>query len=538
MVNYDTIVAMSNEPTEPDVLAAMASAQGDKLAVIDDRPGETARLMTYSEFNRYVNRIANGLLSIGIETDQKIMWLGQNSIEISAFSHAARKIGAVSVPLNYRLTDDESAYVIDNSDSVMIFADVAYAKMLERIRPRIGAVANVVLFASGSALDSDGRPIGVRPGQQAECDFLCSDEEPPPANAPGRVMIYTSGTTGHPKGAVRHPTGGATQRSGLVQLLGYRPDDIYLTCGPLYHSGPGGFAAMAFAMGNTVVLQHKFNPEDWLRLVDTYKCSSSFSAPTPIRMIVNLPEEVKARYDLTSMRVMVANAAPWPFALKEAYVEAFPPESLWEIYGSTEMGVNTVLAPADQMRKPGSCGLPAPEVEVALFDDDRRLVTEANVPGELFVRSASLFETYYKAHDRYQADDLDGWHTVGDIAYRDEDGYYFICDRKKDMIISGGMNIYPAEVEAALEQHPAVYEVAVIGVPSEDWGEAALAVVVLNPANGDGSLSAANLEEFARRHLAGYKIPRRFEFIDEIPKTGSNKILKRALRERFAEVRL
>ncbi len=518
-----------------DALAAMAAVQPGKLAIIDDRPGETPRQLTYAEFNSYVNRLANGLLHQSVEPDEKIMWLGQNSIEVSAFSHAARKIGAVSVPLNYRLTDDESVYVINNSDSTIVYADVAFAEMLERIRPRIDAVREVIIFGSGSALQDDGRPAGIRPGQTAEIDFLGSEEEPPNTAAPGRVMIYTSGTTGNPKGAVRHPTNRTSTSSGLVALIGYQPDDVYLTCGPLYHSGPGGFASMAFALGHTVVLQHKFDAEDWLRLVETYKCSSSFSAPTPVRMLVNLPDDVKARYDVSSMRVMVANAAPWPFPLKQEYVKMFPPESLWEIYGSTEMGVNTVLAPADQMRKPGSCGLPAPDVEVALFDDDRNLITESNVPGELFVRSAGLFDTYYKAHDRYEEDDHGGWHTVGDIAYRDDEGYYFICDRKKDMIISGGMNIYPAEVEAALERHPMVYEAAVIGVPSDDWGEAVMAIVVAKSDNGQ-VLSVDDLEQHARQHLAGYKMPRRFEFVDEIPKTGSNKILKRALREQFAQV--
>ncbi len=252
-------------------------------------------------------------------------------------------------------------------------------------------------------------------------------------------------------------------------------------------------------------------------------------------MIVNLPDEVKDRYDTSSMRVMVANAAPWPFALKEAYVEHFPPESLWEVYGSTELGVNTVLAPEDQLRKPGSCGRPAPLVEIALFDDDRRMITDPHVPGEVFIRASSVFETYYKAHDRYTADELDdGWHTVGDMAYRDEEGFYYICDRKKDMIISGGMNVYPAEVEAVLEHHPLIYEVAVIGIPSEEWGESVMAVIVPQTSAEDSTpLTIEDVEQYARKHLAGYKVPRRIEFVDDIPKTASNKILKRELRDRF-----
>ncbi len=524
------------EPTDAplDSLTGMALAQPDKTAIIDDRPGGSVRSLTYGEFNAYVNRLANGLLSLGVEPGDRIMWLGQNSIEVSAFSHAARKIGTVSVPLNYRLTDDESTYVITNSDSVLVFADAPYADMLDRIRARIPSVDNIVVFSgvgpTGGAPIHDHR---LHPGQIAEADFLGAADEPPPAPSAGKVMIYTSGTTGNPKGAVRDATVGSEQIAALVQMLAYRPDDVYLTCGPLYHSGPSAFASLGYLMGNTVVVQHKFDPEDWLRLVDTYRCSSSFSAPTPIRMIVNLPAEVKDRYDTSSMRVMVANAAPWPFALKEAYVKDFPPESLWEVYGSTELGINTVLAPADQLRKPGSCGQPAPLVEIALLDDDRNRITEPHVPGEVFIRASSVFHTYHKAHDRFQADDHDGWHTVGDMAYVDEEGFYFICDRKKDMIISGGMNIYPAEIEAALERHPLIYEVAVIGVPSDDWGESVMAIVVPK-AEDEATLTADDVMDFARTTLAGYKVPRLIEFIDEIPKTGSNKILKRELRKRFA----
>ena len=521
-----------------DSLTAMAAARPDKTAIIDDRPGEPVRSLTYREFNGYVNRLANGLLSLGIEPGDRIMWLGRNSIEVAAFSHAARKTGTVSVPLNYRLTDDESVYVIDDSDSVLVFADAPYAAMLDRIRSRIPSVNDIVVFSGdGPAASAPAGPGPTPyPGQIAESDLLGSAEEPPPTPRAGKVMIYTSGTTGNPKGAVRSAALGSDQSAALLQMLSYRPDDVHVTCGPLYHSGPGAFASLGFLMGHTVVVQHKFDPEDWLRLVDTYRATTSFSAPTPIRMIANLPSAVKERYDASSMRVMVANAAPWPFALKEAYVKDFPPESLWEIYGSTELGVNTVLTPEDQLRKPGSCGRPAPLVEIALFDDDRNLIRESNVPGEVFIRASSVFETYHKAHDRYEADDHNGWHTVGDIAYRDDEGFYYICDRKKDMIISGGMNIYPAEIEAALEQHSLIYEVAVIGVPSDEWGESVMAVVVPKTVDSTTPLTEDDVVGFARSQLAGYKVPRLIEFVDEIPKTGSNKMLKRELRERFAAV--
>jgi fatty-acyl-CoA synthase/long-chain acyl-CoA synthetase len=286
---------------------------------------------------------------------------------------------------------------------------------------------------------------------------------------------------------------------------------------------------IALLLGQTVVLQRKFDPVDWLRLLETYRCTSTFSAPTPIRMICNLPAETRARYDTSSMRIMIANAAPWSFALKQLYVQAFPPSSLFEVYGSTELGVNTILRPEDQLRKPGSCGKEAPLVEIRLYDDDGNVVTGTgpDATGELFVRSPSVFADYYKQHDKFEEDHREGFQTVGDIAYRDDEGFLYICDRKKDMIISGGMNIYPAEIEAALEQHPEIYEAAVFGIPSEEWGELVHAVVVKRPGS---DLDEEGVKAHAREHLAGYKLPRSISWLDELPKTGSGKILKRELR--------
>jgi len=508
-----------------DILTAYAAAQPDKMAVIDDRPGGDVVSLTYAELEADSNRLANVLLGLGVMPNTKVVWCGQNSIGVVLIVNAARKIGATAVPLNYRLSDEEAAYVADHCDAVLVYVDAEFAPMFDRIRGELPKVGTYLVYD------------GPAPAGMESCDELviaASPEVPavPAATEAGATMIYTSGTTGKPKGALRRGIADPVQLGAMLQFIGYTPDDIYITTGPLYHSGPGGFMGVALALGQTIVLQRKFDPADWMRLVDTHRCTSTFAAPTPIRMICTLPGEVKARYDVSSIRIMIANAAPWSHALKQLYVANLPPESLWEVYGSTELGVNTILRPDDQMRKPGSCGKEAPLVEIRLYDDDGNVVTATgpDAPGELYVRSASTFADYYKQHDKFEEDHRDGFQTVGDIAYRDDEGYFYICDRKKDMIISGGMNIYPAEIEAALEQHPDIYEAAVFGIPSDEWGESVHAVVVARPGV---ELDEASVTAHARAHLAGYKVPRSISWLDEIPKTGSGKILKRELRQPF-----
>jgi len=510
----------------PDFLTTYAQTQPDKPAVIDDRGGGQVLRWSYRELEEQSNRLANALVSLGVRPGDKVIWCGPNSPRIVAAIGATRKIGAVSVPLNYRLTAEEARYVINHSDASVGYVDAEHAPMFAALQGSLDRLKQVIVFG------------GQAPAGMLGEDFVAGAPAGPPAADPeetgSATMIFTSGTTGKPKGAVRstRPGGPEPTAVGLILLIGYTPDDVYLTSGPLYHSGPWGFMGGALALGQTVVVQRKFDPEDWLRLVDTYRVSSTFCAPAPIRMVCNLPAEVKARYDRSSMKRMIANAAPWSFALKQQYLADFPADSLWEVYGSTELGVNCVLEPGDQLRKPGSCGKPAPGVEVRLLDEagDEVTGTGPDHPGELFVRSTGVFDEYYKQRDSYDAARRGEFHTVGDIAYRDGEGYLFICDRKSDMIITGGMNVYPAEIEAALEQHPAVYEAAVFGIPSEDWGEAVHATVVARPGQ---SLTAEDVVAFSREHLAGYKIPRSVSFTDELPRTGSGKVLKRTLRAPF-----
>ena len=501
-----------------DLLSMHAERQPEKAAVIDDRPGEPVRSWTFAELERRANQLGHLLLSLGASRSTKVLWCGQNSAPLVLATHAIRKIGAVSVPLNYRLSPDEAAYVVDNSDAEIVIVDAEYEPLMQQIGERIPKVREVLVF------DGDGS-LEARIDAQPDTPPPVGDESGPT----GQSMIYTSGTTGKPKGAVRSSRIDPSSTAGLLGLIGYVPEDVYLTTGPLYHSGPGGFAAIAHALGNTVVVQHKFDAEDWLRLVQKYRVTTTFTAPTPIRMICSLPAEVKERFDRSSMKRLIANAAPWTLNLKKMYLADFPVDSLWEVYGSTELGVDTVLRPEDHLRKPGSCGQPAPGIEIKLFDENGEEVTEPFKTGELFVRSATTFSQYYKAEEKYREATRGDFHTVGDIAYFDDDGYYYIADRKNDMIISGGMNIYPAEIEAALDSCPDLYEIAVFGVPDEKWGESVQAYAV---AARDG-VTEDEVLAFARDHLANYKVPRSVTFVPELPKTGSGKVLKRQLRDEF-----
>ena len=502
----------------PDILTIHATARPNDTAVIE---GDT--VLTLDEFNRVVNRYGNVLRAHGVKAGEKVLWVGQNGIEVVAINHAARKVGAVCVPMNYRLAPEEAQYVIDNCDAVVVLYDVEQTAQLEGAREACPTVRSWLSFRTGDL--------------EAQAADASEDEPEREGDDPtaGTTMIYTSGTTGKPKGTVRRtapPAGGGTAGSSLVGIVGWVPGDVYLSTGPLYHSAPLGFMLVVQALGGSVVVQRHFDPEEWLRLVEKHKVTTSFSAPTPVRRIVDLPEEVRAKYDTSSMQRLIANAAPWPFELKKKYVERINDYSLFEVYGSTELGVNTILVPEDQMRKPGSCGKPLPDVEIKLFDDDGNEVTEPLQPGELFVKSEATFATYYKDPDKYDRSKKGDYLSVGDIAYVDDEGFYSICDRKSDMIISGGVNIYPAEIEAVLVAHPDVADAAVFGIPDEEWGEGVHAVVS-GYEGGAEVPSAEELQAFCREHLAGYKVPRSFSTMGEIPRTASGKILKRELREPF-----
>lgn len=504
---------------EPDPLRVHAERHGDRPAVIVDGPGGgSPAVTTFAELDRAVNRLAHAFRALGLAPGERLVWCGPNSPEVVQTVHAARKARQVAVPLSYRFTADEMRFVIDDSEAALVVVDAEQASLVAGVRDRLPRLRHVLVFGGE-----------VPEGCEAWEDVVDGQpfHEPGAPSAVGAQMIYTSGTTGRPKGAVRTRSDAGIV-AALLAELGLRPaEEVHLTTGPLYHSGPLAFLSLNHTLGCPVVLLRRFDARTWLRLVGEHRVTNTFTAPTQLKRIVALPPEELAAADLSSMRCLVANAAPVPYALKREVIARLGDGFLYEIYGSTELGVATVLTPADQLRKPGSCGRPYGGIGVRIVADDG---TEAPVgtPGELFLRTGLAMDGYHGAVDGLPEHDDGTWRSVGDVAYVDDEGYVYICDRKKDMIITGGMNVYPAEVEAVLHEHPGVLDVAVIGVPDDEWGERVHAVVQARPG---AELDLGELRAFVDGRMAGYKRPRSYEQRDTLPRTDAGKLLKRVLRE-------
>jgi len=506
------------------VLAVHADAKPDDVAVVvDGSGGARPSTTTWRALNELVNRLAHALVATGARPGERLVWCGPNSLEVLATIHAARKLGLVAVPLSYRFNAEEMAYVIDNSDATVVVVDAEQAPLVAEIRGEMPKVRAVVVYGGDV-------PEGFVAWDDA-LDAASVSEPPGPAdpNEAGAAMIYTSGTTGKPKGALRTSTDRALVFALLAELNLLHENSVHLTTGPLYHSGPLAFASLSHTLGAPIVVLRRFDPVRWIDLVREHRVTNTFSAPTQLKRIVSLPDDVLARADMSSMICLIANAAPVPYSLKQEIVAKLGDGFLFEVYGSTELGVDTVLKPEDQLRKPGSCGKPYGGIEVKIVGDDGSPLPPGE-PGELFVRTTLAMDGYHRTAE--QLAELPGseWKSVGDVAYVDDEGYVYICDRKKDMIISGGVNIYPAEIEAVLYAHPQVLDAAVFGIPDDEWGEAVHAIV---QPKSDTGIDLDELRAFVEPRLARYKQPRTYEVRDALPRTDSGKLLKRVLRGEY-----
>ncbi len=497
-----------------DVLAVHALASPHKAAVV-----EGSRSIDFERLNRRANQAANLMLGLGTGVHDRIAYMWFNSLTGSEILHGLRKAGLVGTPINYRLRPAEVAYVLNDSGASAVLADAAHVNTVDEARASV--TRDIRCIAVGDR---------VPKGWISYADAVESASDAPPP-VPGEItglapsMIYTSGTTGHPKGTWR-PNGVSVENVlQMISVFELTADDVHLMCGPGYHSAVALFSALHHLLGATVVVQPKFDAGSALELIAAHHVTDTFMAPTLLSRLVD-EQEARPR-DLSSLRAIFLGAAPCPYALKVRAEAALGPV-LWEFYGATETGVNTVLRPEDQLRKPGSCGQAVPGQEIRLADPDGRGVP-AGTPGELMVRNTWIAE-YYNKPDATSRNLHDGFFSVGDVAYRDDEGFYFICDRRVDMIISGGVNIYPAEVEAVLVAHPAVADAAVVGVPDHEWGESVKAVVQLREG---ATISADELIAFCAERLAGYKKPRSVDFVAQLPRDAAGKLLKRTIREPY-----
>jgi long-chain acyl-CoA synthetase len=503
----------------PFTLQYQAYHNPDKTAVVDGN-----ERLSFQELNGRANRFANALSELGIGRGDRVAVLLHNCAEWAEMMFAMAKLKIAPIPIGYRLKGPEIEFIMNNSEAKGLIAGVEFLDVLGK------AIPNFKHLESGRT---------ILMGERIPCPFRSyqslidggSDSEPDLDLEENSLTIsYTSGTTGRPKGVYR----AAQQRDldALMEIIanfGFTMSDVNLVACPLYHSAPVFFAYIHLIFGATVVLNRRFDPEQFLASVDGERITTAFVVPTQLNRIANLPDAVKRKYDLSSMRALITGAAPCHHSVKAKTIELFGENCLFEFYGSTETGINTILRPEDQLRKIGSCGKALVGNEIRIIGEEGGEVPTGEV-GQLFVKNGMLITGYYKDDQATRDSRLGDFFSVGDMGRVDEEGYYYLVDRKKDMVISGGVNIYPAEIEAVLRAHPDVLDCAVIGVPDADWGESLKAVVARRPGR---QAPAEALLAFCRERLADYKLPRSFDFVDEIPYNPMGKPLKRELRDRY-----
>jgi long-chain acyl-CoA synthetase len=484
------------------------------------------RRISFREFNGRINRFARALRGLGLQDGDSIALISPNRPEWAEVYFGAIRSGLRVTPINFHLRPDEASYIIDDCEAKA----VVVGGIPKETEPLLGALPDRVEVTV--SLDHD------EPGV-FEYRSIVSRESPDDLEDPvlGGWMIYTSGTTGRPKGVYRSDRAAAAagrnraSREGIFGSL--RPGaDVHLCTGPLYHSAINNMSLhVPLTSGVTVVLMERFDAEECLRLIETHRVTHTHMVPTMFHRLLQLPEETRRRYDLSSLRQIVHGAAPCPVSVKRAMIDWVGPIIL-EYFGMTEGGAGTHIDSETWLVKPGSVGLPTPGTLV-IGDEEMRPMGPGE-PGLVYVLAPGgrRFE-YYNDQEKTEATFRGDLFTLGDVGYLDEDGFLFLTDRSANLIISGGVNIYPAEVDEVLFQHPAVADVATIGVPNEEWGEEVKAVLQLVPGRTGSAELEAELLSFCRDRLAHYKCPKSVDFVRELPRQDNGKIYKRVLREQY-----
>jgi len=475
---------------------------------------------SYGELNARVNQLARALRRAGVGAGDTVGAVLHNGFEWYELLNAVGKLGAQLVPIGYRLKGPEIAYMLADSRAKVALAAPDLAEEIDRALAE-HALPDDALWVVGQNLPWRGRAYEeVLAGEAAE--------EPPDGFVGGgfNTMIYTSGTTGRPKGIERavDPARAHLSLLGVAALWGFTADDVHLVAGPLYHTGPSSYGQVHLLIGSTVVVMERYDAATALRLIERHRVTTSFMVPTHFSRILLLDADERSRYDLSSVRLIMHSAAPCPAHVKRGIMEVFPPGTVTEFYGASEAGFSRITA-EEWLRKPGSVGTAWMGHELKILDDDGRALPPGEI-GLIYVRGSTLDFRYRGAEEKTRQAFRDGLFTAGDLGYLDGDGYLFIADRRTDLIITGGANVYPAEVESVIAQHPKVADVAVIGLPDAEMGKSVLAVVELRAGE---RATAEEIIGFTRRDLAHYKCPRRVEFVDVLPREPQGKVRKHQL---------
>ncbi|WP_426574662.1 AMP-binding protein [Aquihabitans sp. McL0605] len=510
------------------LLADIVAKRADEPAVIDER-GTT----TWAQLDRRATRLVHALQDRGLRSGDTVVAMVGNQVEMIELTIACAHGGWIMVPLNWHWVPREVAYVLDDAEAAAVIVDARWAEVMTHAL----VDADTPFLKSRLLVGDDVLPSGFERYEDALRSASTAELIDPQRGGP---MFYTSGTTGWPKGvrSSLSAVGGPPEVLLLIAhtmapIIGVTPGDptVQLVCGPLYHSAQWAFGLFALCCGATVVLQHRFDASGILELIDEHQVTNVHLVPTQMIRLLELPDEQREAFDGSSLRQIIHGAAPCSPSVKRRMIEWVGP-IVTEYYGGTEGGFLALIHAADWLAKPGSVGKPLTIIEILVIGDDGQLLGP-NETGDIWFRNllGSDFE-YHKAPEKTSsAHRSGGLGTLGDVGYLDDDGYLFLSDRKIDMIVSGGVNIYPAEIEGVLGDHRAVADAAVFGVPDREMGEAVHAAVVLRHGHVWSEQLQDDLDGFCRDNLAGYKVPRTFEVHGELPRSEAGKLTKRTLRD-------
>ena len=475
--------------------------------------------ISFGEFNRRLDAIAASFTRLGFGRGTGVVVMMKNRPEFLETTYGVSRMGGSAVAISWRSTVAELVYLASHCGARGIVFDADLWPTVEEAKRELPNLRS--FFAVGGKVPGCNHFDELREGG-------AGFEEPEGASEDAAVVIYTSGTTGKPKGAVRKfPKDALPAAMRFLAETPMRVEDVHLAVCPLYHSTAIGFLTFTHLLGATAVIMDDFKPEAFLQTVERFGVTTTAVIPTMLHRVLALGPDAIAKYSTRSLRAIFAGGAPVPGPLVTQAMDQFG-DIVFNFYGSTETAIVTLAKPTDLRAAPTSIGPAVPGNDIRLLDDAGREVGVGEV-GELYVKSKMLVAGYHKDQDATRDSMRDGYFSVGDLARKDRDGRFFIEGRKRDMVISGGVNVYPAEVEGALEQHPAVAECAVVGVADPEWGERVRAFVVKRDGH---TLDEGELKTWTRERLAGPKVPRDFVFLDALPRNPTGKVLKRELRER------